>query len=403
MHVLLVLNSTNLCQQTELSFTLHTPEVMQSWSVVGEEMPGHLERADSSRGCAWGQCDANRFSSLHKALEHVHSHIGSTRHPIFVNPHEDPCVVWLTAYHKWSSDRWVSTIRPLIDKLRECAREMRSRVTQIGMFYPGVTDDGSGTRQHSLPKSLVEAFETIIKLYQRTALYLIDCNASVSDSYLFSKIPSTGLDFSHLEATFAEEFKQYTAKLDQYLADAHRHAVVWNSMDNQPEGFGLKQVGLEFLLTGTLEALQCRPLEDGGTRGELMDVFKERTSRLRFLTRAKPSKILFMEINSLETDLDALLHLTKCQARMLEKTREVFDPGSSEETPQYRLETFDREVSIIRDLESRLEARETEISQLQRRASRLRTQVMQAVEVLEEGHVKAIRVFTVVTLFFLPL
>ena len=365
-------------------------------------MPGHLERADSSQGCARGQCQVNCFGSMQKALEHLHSHTGLTQHE-FVSPHDDPCVVWLTAHHKWSSDRWVSTIRPLIDKLCECAREMRSRATQIGMIYPGVADDGSGTRKHNLPKSLVEAFETIIILYQTTASYLTRCNASISDSSFFPRSPSVGWDFSDLETIFTKQFNEYTAKLDQCLADAHRHAVVWNSVDNQPDGFGLKQVGLEFLLTGTLEALQYRPLEDGGTRGELMDVFKERTSRLRFLTRAKPSKILFMEINSLETDLDALLHLTDCQVRMLEKTREAFDPESSEETPPYRLDTFDREASIIRDLKSRLQARETEIAQLQRQASRLRSQVMQAIDVLEEGHVKAIRVFTVVTLFFLPL
>ncbi|RYP40503.1 hypothetical protein DL767_001632 [Monosporascus sp. MG133] len=33
----------------------------------------------------------------------------------------------------------------------------------------------------------------------------------------------------------------------------------------------------------------------------------------------------------------------------------------------------------------------------------LRMQVMQAIDILEEGHVKAIRIFTVVTLFFLPM
>ncbi|KAM3552768.1 hypothetical protein MY1884_007032 [Beauveria asiatica] len=50
-----------------------------------------------------------------------------------------------------------------------------------------------------------------------------------------------------------------------------------------------------------------------------------------------------------------------------------------------------------------LSQRDFEVRTLLGRSQRLREQVKQSIEILEEGHGKAIRVFTIVTLFFLPL
>lgn len=378
---------------------------MQYWSVRDPDSPGHLGLAASSHGCVRAQCtngDLDKFDSLQRSLEHLHNHEGGASHGTVLRLHDDPCVVWLSAHHKWSHDHWRSTIRPIIDALLAHVSEMRARAVQIGRScFRQSEDPYDPSVQHNLPRSLVEAFETVMILYQITATRLSDCNLRVADPYLPSGFQGNGVNSSGTK--LAEEFDQYTAKLEGYLADAQKHAILWNSVDEQPEGFDWQSVGREFLLTVALGALQSRLLGDGGTNGDLTTVFKQRTSRLHFLTRTKPSKRLFTEINALETDLEALRHMTQCQADMLKKTKAVFDPNSFETARVDRLELFDMEVNVINELEDQLDARDFEISQLTQQAQHLKTQVMQALDVLEEGHVKAIRVFTVVTLFFLPM
>ena len=51
----------------------------------------------------------------------------------------------------------------------------------------------------------------------------------------------------------------------------------------------------------------------------------------------------------------------------------------------------------------RLRRREAALDTLGQHAQRLKGDVKQTVEIIDEGHGRAIRVFTIVTLFFLPM
>ncbi|RYP40433.1 hypothetical protein DL769_011774 [Monosporascus sp. CRB-8-3] len=184
-------------------------------------------------------------------------------------------------------------------------------------------------------------------------------------------------------------------KAEQCLGDLQKHVILWISVDEQPEALSLAPVGPELLLTVTLGAPQIRLVRDSGNAGDLISVLRERTPRLPFPSRSKPSKKLFTEIKALENDLEALSHITNCQVEKLGSTRAVLDPRSFEYVRTAPADAFEAEFDGIDELEDLLLARDFEICQLQEQAEHLRMHVMRAIVVLEEGHVRAIRVFTV--------
>lgn len=87
----------------------------------------------------------------------------------------------------------------------------------------------------------------------------------------------------------------------------------------------------------------------------------------------------------------------------MEKVLKITSPESFRITNttrigQYRTEKTNGEFQL-----STLTGREDDVDILKIKAKSLKEQVKQTIEILEEDHGKAIRVFTIVTLFFLPL
>lgn len=64
---------------------------------------------------------------------------------------------------------------------------------------------------------------------------------------------------------------------------------------------------------------------------------------------------------------------------------------------------FPLEDKLIASQSEKLVEDDEALALLQNVAKALRSDLKQSIEILEEGHGKAIRVFTIVTLFFLPL
>jgi hypothetical protein len=71
---------------------------------------------------------------------------------------------------------------------------------------------------------------------------------------------------------------------------------------------------------------------------------------------------------------------------------------------QYREErTMEAEREYLLSLKGAMEAKSLEVERLEDSATALRERVRQLLEVMDEDHGKAIRVFTIVTVLFLPM
>ena len=143
-----------------------------------------------------------------------------------------------------------------------------------------------------------------------------------------------------------------------------------------------------------------------------MDVVKhyQRVSNaLRSAAIRNPARKRFLEISRLEEELEALQAVLQVQECTLERFKVAINPvGFKSDTTslaclQDRKDMYYFQERYLNSQIKRLaEDRET-LEMLRNVANKARKDMRQVLEVLDEGHGKAIRVFTFVTLFFLPL
>ncbi|KAM0415767.1 hypothetical protein ACHAPT_013272 [Fusarium lateritium] len=164
----------------------------------------------------------------------------------------------------------------------------------------------------------------------------------------------------------------------------------------------LEANGPEFFIAALAISLQNRPILPYISTGAV-EVYQKDMSRLRYQANRRPQRHIFLDIHSLQDELKALVKVVSSQETTLRNYRDLLSPNSYRITNSTRQGLFDVEARYIDAQMIRLAARRQEIVVLQEKAAIVKEQVRQTIEILEEGHGKAIRVFTIVTLFFLPL
>ncbi|RBR10188.1 uncharacterized protein FIESC28_09574 [Fusarium coffeatum] len=148
-----------------------------------------------------------------------------------------------------------------------------------------------------------------------------------------------------------------------------------------------------------------------GTRKKL-DIVKhyQRVSNaLRSAAIRNPARKRFLEISRLEEELEALQAVLQVQECTLERYKVAINPVGLKSDPtslaylQDRKDIYHLEERYLNSQIKRLADDRETLEMLRNVANKARKDMRQVLEVLDEGHGKAIRVFTFVTLFFLPL
>lgn len=136
---------------------------------------------------------------------------------------------------------------------------------------------------------------------------------------------------------------------------------------------------------------------------DLIAMYKEHARALHFSASIDPQRRAFLAIRALEEELKAIRGVAALQYHGLEDMLRIMEPRSFRSFARERLTRFALEQTVgERAKRERMRERD-EIREMQDLMADLRQQVVEGIEVLDEGHEKAIRVFTLVTLFFLPL
>ncbi len=195
------------------------------------------------------------------------------------------------------------------------------------------------------------------------------------------------------------------------LNRASRDLMVLAAPATAAHGVSLAAVGPEYLLAVLLCNLQNRPLQPGamGKTAKSRDdtdflaLHREYAAKLQYEVHRRPHRRLFFAINDLSEELSALRAVVAAQCRVVQGLTETLHPASFRLTTYTRTARFPLEARHLADQLRRLWARDAELAALQGRCAALKAQVGQSLAVLEEGHGKAIRVFTIVSVFFLPL
>ncbi|KAF3802004.1 hypothetical protein GCG54_00015228 [Colletotrichum gloeosporioides] len=157
---------------------------------------------------------------------------------------------------------------------------------------------------------------------------------------------------------------------------------------------------------GVLDAASQKPghkVAVPTTSLDLIALYAAHARALDFNASLRPKRRAFLAIRALEEELQALKDLNVTQWHCLDNSKRVSDPTSFHVVNRERRARFSLERKVIERAKAERQREHDELLVMLHRAADLRARVKESIEVLDEGHGNAIRVFTLVTLFFLPL
>jgi len=392
---------------------------------------------DSDSGCA--PCGRrHEYDSLEAALDHLHTGHGHGSHASKFRPADDPCVVWIQTRGNINRDLAAveRDLRPALSIIREFIDylgDLQRGGEELHMFIavqplPGsakakdLAENKTPPSLPSLPSGVVHAFEEIVSLHLHMAQRLS----------LASRRRSYAQDVGHTtqETVFraGEKCRRCFTQATNLFESAKRVLIMPGAATAATRGINLEPVGPHYLVMVVLAHLQNRALtpthsvapglsssfssrqrSSGGGHEKplqalhMLDLYADYANMLQYQVNQRPRRRLFLDIRGLEEELEAMAQLARTQQALFDKLTKVFDPATYRIATAARRAMYTLETRSIDRQRTKLWEKELGYHSLQEKGRDLKEQVRQSLEILEEGHGKAIRVFTIVTLFFLPL
>ncbi|EHK45638.1 hypothetical protein TRIATDRAFT_88959 [Trichoderma atroviride IMI 206040] len=358
-----------------------------------------------------GDCKtAKPYQSAIDALNHLHERHIECKHRDSDRPYDDPCYVWLR--RTWHDGYPMRSSRDgLLGIMEEFIEELSFISDYVGELHNMTTRDSPTSDAVSTPPlsmNITHAFQQIIKMFvfRSKQLSLINRRRSLISGSSLENFPLIQRIDRKIEELFSLEMDANERIIDRL--ESAKKDIFLTGIGSHSEMLEAETVRVQFLALAFMSEIQ-RPLFQPSTMGRsyekdtLLRLYKDYTSRLHFEANNRPRKRVFLDIHGLEEELQALDKLVDSQESCLYNFLTLIDPLTSRYTTETRFREFRVEVQFGNDQLHRRIERRREIDNLATRLWILKDQVKQTIEIMEEDHGKAIRVFTVVTLFFLPL
>ncbi|KAL5091289.1 hypothetical protein Trisim1_003258 [Trichoderma cf. simile WF8] len=344
------------------------------------------------------------YSSAEEALKHFHDEHFDCHHR-GKRPYDDPCYSWL--HRIWHSHYPVRNEQNgLLLNVQEFERELSELALHLNELHAMVTskeDDlmGDLAIRPPLPKHIFYAFQKIVQVFVLRAARL---------SLMTTMKASSGIDLSKISDEIKELQQSEKTEKDRMLDlldHAKRDIFLSSNTSSDIERPQPQAVGAEFLALALIckshnllfEAKTSDPPHDGNT----LKLYKNYASELHCQANQRPQKRVFLDIRDLEEELEALDTLLSHQRECLHKFAKSISPDTLRLTTMTRVAQNRVEKAYQDNHTRQLDMRIQEVQNMKTRSRFLKEQVKQDIEIMEEDHGKAIRVFTIVTLFFLPL
>ncbi|PNP50405.1 hypothetical protein THARTR1_08932 [Trichoderma harzianum] len=345
------------------------------------------------------------YSSAEEALKHFHDEHFDCHHR-GKRPYDDPCYSWL--HRIWHSHYPVRNERNgLFRNVQEFERELSELSDQMNELHAMVTskeDDSMGDLaiRPPLPKHIFYAFQKIVQVFVlRSKRLSLMTRIKTSSGIDLSEISDKINELQRFEKTAKDRILDMLdhAKRDIFLSgntssDIERHP--------EPQAVGAEFLALAFICKSQnllFEAKTSNPCHNDNT----LKLYKHYASELHYQANQRPQKRVFLDIRDLEEELDALDTLLSHQKECLHKFAKSISPDTLCLTTMTRVAQNRVEKAYQDNHARQLDMRIQEVQNMKTRSRFLKEQVKQTIEIMEEDHGKAIRVFTIVTLFFLPL
>lgn len=353
---------------------------------------------------SWSSCpqckSGQRYRLITEALAHLHKDHFDCSAKIH-QPYDDPCFVWLRRLHVQLPPSTVghlnvTLVEDFVSELLGVSRYSRELHHLVASIH------GSETRSRpQLPTNIVLAFEQIMAMYMIHAHRL-----SLNNARATYKSQSGALSQKIDELVVRGDMAK--RKVIDHLTEAKKDIILLRGTSRQIDSLSVEAVGAEFLVLNLITNLQNRslvnkPAPNTADKVDFVELYQRYTSSLRFQANRRPKKRVFLDIHGLEEELDALHSMLESQKSLLCNYLKLLSPGSTRATNATRVGQYKIERAYARKQQKNLDAKEDSIRILREKSQILKEQVKKIIEILEEDHGKAIRVFTFVTLLFLPL
>ncbi|KAL7801053.1 hypothetical protein V8C43DRAFT_326182 [Trichoderma afarasin] len=359
----------------------------------------------------YGDCKAARpYQSAKDALDHLHEKHIDCQHGGSERPYDDPCYVWL--HRIWHDGYPIRSSRDgLLGIMEDFIEELSYISDYVRELHNMTARDSSASDAVSTPPlsgNITHAFQQIVKMFvfRSKQLSLVNRRRDLISGSSLENFPLIQRIDRKIEELLSLEMDANERIID--LLESAKKDIFLSGIGSHSEMLEAESVRVQFLALAFMSGIQ-RPLLQPSFMGRsyvkdtLLQLYKEYTSRLHFQANNRPRKRVFLDIHGLEEELQALDKLVDSQESCLYNVLTVIDPLTSRYTTETRLREFRAEVQYGNVQLHQLIDRRREIDNLATRLWILKDQVKQTIEIMEEDHGKAIRVFTVVTLFFLPL
>lgn len=350
--------------------------------------------------------NGKHYATYQEAINHLHTeHLQCPDQSKSERLCDDPCFVWLQRIPRAAGgqEAW-EEVMLIAEEFTISLMDISKLVNDVHCLVATVSGgtDGGGARP-PLTSNLVYAFVEILCVYLMEAKHLSMTNRAVALSS--SENPDkTRLNHYH-DRIFDIKCRRNEAlhKANELLIAAKKDVILTGTRTRNLDAVvGLEAIGPEFLVTALLSNLQNREIMPD-IHVDIVKLYQGYMSKLLFQANRRPQRRVFLDIHALEEELTALRVVVSSQGRLLINLRKLLSPNSFRVTNTTRQGLFKVESKYIDAQIRKLRARDEDLKTLQWKSQALKEQVKQTIEVLEEGHGKAIRVFTIVTLFFLPL
>lgn len=371
----------------------------------------HARLGDDSRSAkrelAWNECSDCRtgktYVTVADALDHVNSrHIkvaGEASDPVSL-PFEHPNFCWTTSPHEaselelrdWEGLTAIREFILMLDPMAHLCEELSYYVAR-----PHSPSGKDVSPPPFLPAALTLAFCSILAsyLYLAKCLLLINRAGFRGDAGREDATRNSIDKARHSMVTSLEQASDLLEKsrLDIFILCSTRREV---------DCLRIYSVDMQLLTIAFLQEIQSFSLPAHGGQ-DILQEYRRYLAVLRGRASRRPQRRVFLDIQGFQEELDALKSLTNTQRTVGDKLLNLFYPGSFRVTTETRVGRYEAEHELWASVDKILDDRWEELDRLTQQSRRLKDDVKQAIEILEEDHGKAIRVFTVVTLFFLPL
>ncbi|KAH7067380.1 hypothetical protein BKA63DRAFT_116960 [Paraphoma chrysanthemicola] len=245
--------------------------------------------------------------------------------------------------------------------------------------------------QYSFPFRLTDVFSIIV-------IYYLAAERALHRAKL--RAPKDGqayaLDDDEVLATLA----RFRTDASNSLAAIRGDLREMVKSDPPPNVLQTLSLSTPYICGWLLRRLLVKPLEDQLTSSEM---YRDYLSKIQFQVNHRPGKRLIRSINLLQEELQALLLVNSWQTKLAQNYESVLDDATYEKDIRSRRAMFPYERMLVQSCLDNLEQQADSYRNLLSRCNPLSDRTKQSLEINEEDHGKAIMVFTIVTIIFLPL